>query len=400
MRLGSRAGGLGVQLLPLAALLALGGCSASYRASVAPEPCVDAATERAVARPAEPVCANQALTDFEGLLVLAPHPDDETLGFAGLVEEFLAQGKPVDVVVVTDGDAYCEACRFWKSSSVTGPTCDALELSNFTSSEADSFAEIRRQESATAAALRRLPTPAFFGYPDTGLGAAWKNRQAGEPAKPLRRSDFSRCSDCETCPGGYGEGPATDLTALTLVDALRERMASTSARTLVATTHWLDGHRDHAALGNFVRMLNEALAPARPLAFAVIHANTPKETPHQDCWYPSPQAIACPCMNGDCATADPAWVSTLGRHRFRPDWPAALPDDADYGLEQQLCLSPAMYDGDGAIKLAAVRAYGSQLGTTARRGNHPPALDGILDCNGYLVSFVRKTEAFVLLDKR
>src|SRR5688500_20208844 len=89
-------------------------------------------------------CDNEALTAHPALLVLAPHPDDEALGFTGLIDAYLRAGKPVSVVVVTDGDAYCEACRFWKSSSVAGPTCTAEELSNLATPDVDSCAEMRR----------------------------------------------------------------------------------------------------------------------------------------------------------------------------------------------------------------------------------------------------------------
>ena len=361
--------------------------------------CFDPAVPPAAPAPPEPACDNGELLGYDGLLVLGPHPDDEALGFAGLASAYQEQGKPVAVVVTTDGDAYCEACRLWKSSSVRGATCDAHELSNFATATVDSFGEVRRGESVAAAAALGLPAPIFFGYPDTGLAVAWSNLEAGDLQRPLRRSDFAACSDCETCSGGYGEGPATELTAATLVATLRERLAATSPRTLIATTHWLDGHGDHAALGNFVRRLNAELTPPRAVAYAVIHAHTPKGTAHPDCWYPAPAALACPCAAEEgCATADPTWVASLASHRFRPEWPAALPDDAEYGEERQLCLGEALWRGESAAKLAAVRSYGSQLGTLAREGSHPPGLDRMMDCNGYLGSFVRRTEAFVLID--
>jgi hypothetical protein len=63
---------------------------------------------------------------------------------------------------------------------------------------------------------------------------------------------------------------------------------------------------------------------------------------------------------------------------------------------RQLCLAPELWQGEAATKLAAVRAYASQRGTAARQGNHPAGLSMIMDCNGYLGSFVRRTEAFVL----
>jgi LmbE family N-acetylglucosaminyl deacetylase len=342
-------------------------------------------------------CDNEVLTAYPALLVIAPHPDDETLGFTGLIDAYSHAGKPVSVVVVTDGDAYCEACRFWKSSSVAGPMCTAEELSNFATTEVDSFAEIRRSESAAAAGILGLSPPRFLGYPDTGLAAAWRNAGQGKPAEPLRRSDFSGCTSCETC--GYGEGPRTTLTADTLTASLRELIAAAPDGALIATTHQLDGHPDHAALGNFVRRLNDEQTSPHAIAYAVIHAFT-KNTANADCWYPAPAAPDCPCMNEEArALADPGWVARSASHRFRPDLRATLPDDADYGDAKHFCLPERLYAGDDAAKLRAVRAYASQRGYLARNGSNPAALDGIIDCNGYLTSFVRRTEAFVLEER-
>ena len=343
-------------------------------------------------------CDTEALTAFDGLLVLAPHPDDETLAFGGLVTAFMRQGKPVRVVVVTDGDAYCDACRFWKSGSVHGATCSALELSNFATAAADSFAEIRRSESATAAAILGRQPPEFLGYPDTGIAAAWLNSRRGALPTRLRRSDFSVCPDCESCGAGYGGGPETNLTASTLIASLSSLIGAASPHTLVATTHWLDGHGDHAGLGNLVKTINDSLPIPRPVTYAVVHAHTPKNTAHGDCWYPTPQALLCPCADEQRAAGDPTFIADLRRHRFLPDRPAALPDDAPYGEPRQLCLPAEMYSGEGAVKFAAVRAYRSQLGTLGRAGEVPPRLDAIIDCNGYLISFVRSTEAFVLTE--
>jgi LmbE family N-acetylglucosaminyl deacetylase len=344
---------------------------------------------------AETSCDNTLLTAHPALLVLAPHPDDETLGFTGLIDAYLRAGKPVTVAVLTDGDAYCEACRFWKNSSVAGPMCSAEELSNFATPEIDSLAEIRRSESAAAATIVGLSAPRFLGYPDTGLAAAWRNLEQGKNAEPLRRSDFSGCTDCETC--GYGAGPGTALTAKTLTNSLRELIAAAPAGALIATTHWLDGHPDHAALGNFVRRLNGERASPRPTAYAIIHAYT-KNTADADCWYPAPAAPHCPCMNEEArALAAAGWIARSSSHRLRPSLPMTLPSDAEYGEAKQLCLPEHLYLGEDAVKLRAIRAHASQLGHVARNGSHPPALNGIIDCNGYLTSFVRRTEAFVLI---
>ncbi|MEM8931043.1 MAG: PIG-L family deacetylase [Acidobacteriota bacterium] len=379
-----------VMLLPLA--LGLGGCDRSEPPDFQP------------ASDAEPSvsCADDILTAYDGLLVLAPHPDDETLGFAGLITAYRALGKPVETVVVTDGDAYCGACRFWKHDGSDGAPCGADDLSNFATPAVDSLAEVRRLESLASARILGAPPPSFLGYPDTGLAAAWANHEAGEPARLLHRSDFSSCEDC-TCSDGYGGGPATELSADTLVATLDQRIAATSPRTLIATTHRLDGHGDHAALGAFVEQVNASQAEPRPMAFAVIHAHTPKNEAHADCWYPTPTATVCPCSDEAVAAfaADPSttWIADRRSARYQPETPAALPDDADYGPELQLCLPEALYAGDQPVKRAAIDAYPSQLGFLARQGELPKALGGLIDCSGYLISFVRSTEAFVLVDE-
>lgn len=379
------------------ALLSAAGC-ASAQVGEAAVVCADPTAAPAVVPPPMPSCDNDKLASYDGLLVLAPHPDDEVLAFAGLIDAYLKQDKPVEVVVTTDGDAYCGACLLWKNASLDGPTCGAEDLSNFATPEIDSFGEVRRAESRAALAILGAGTPTFLGYPDTGLGAAWANFQADETSKPLRRSDFSACDVCGTCGSGYGGGPKTELTASSLMKSLSDLISATSRNTLVATTHWLDGHGDHAALGSFVKYLNDRLEAPRTVAYGVIHAHSPKDERHFDCWYPAPRTITCSCSLPSCVAENPDWIARLRAHRLRPDWPQVLPDDVDYGQETQLCLPASLYQGEEATKLAAIRSYASQLGFAAREGSLPDHLGGIIDCNGYLISFVRRTEPFVLIE--
>ena len=48
----------------------------------------------------------------ERLLVIAPHPDDETLGAGGLIQRVVSAHATVRVVLVTAGDGYVEAVRY------------------------------------------------------------------------------------------------------------------------------------------------------------------------------------------------------------------------------------------------------------------------------------------------
>lgn len=359
-----------------------------------PEPTLEATTE---APPAKILCENERLTDFDRLWILAPHPDDEVLGFAGLADAFLKAGKEVEVWVVTDGDAYCEACALWKSGDIWGETCDAQTFRNMETPEVDSFAEVRRQESLRAAEILGRSEPRFLGYPDTGLGASWANAEAGEPGKPLRRSDFSVCESCDGCNDGYGAGPETELSAETLQASLRDGLSRVSPRTLVATTHWLDGHGDHAALGSWVRKLVAEMNSPPAVAYSVIHAHTGKNGEQADCWYPEPGAALCGCFLNEEADKDAQWIENLRQPRYRPESAQLLPGDVDYGEGIQLCLDPSVYLGEDAPKLKAIEAFESQLGTLGRTPDTiSPNRRAMMDCSGYLISFVRNTEVFVL----
>ncbi|MGR3541185.1 MAG: PIG-L deacetylase family protein [Hasllibacter sp.] len=138
------------------------------------------------------------------LLVLAPHPDDETLGCGLLLADRWARGLPTHVACLTDGAASHPASLEWP-----GPRLAAL----------------RRDELATA--IRRLG-----GEP--GRDLTWM----GLPDAALHRL----------------HGPGEDLAAR--IAALVDRLG---ARTLLAASPE-DPHCDHVAGGRAAR---SALA-ARP----------------------------------------------------------------------------------------------------------------------------------------
>lgn len=103
------------------------------------------------------------------VIVLAAHPDDETLGAGGLLSAAARAGQDISVIVATDGEA-------------GDPERDAEDL-----------AVVRRQE--LVAALRELAPKArvrFLGLPDGGLdlardelGAALRSELGDEPWRVL-----------------------------------------------------------------------------------------------------------------------------------------------------------------------------------------------------------------------
>jgi LmbE family N-acetylglucosaminyl deacetylase len=85
------------------------------------------------------------LTDCKSLFLVAPHPDDETLGFGAAAATLQSRGVTVQVVSVTDGDA-----------SYPGlPDRERREL-----------ARIRRTELHGATGVLGLPPPISLGLPD------------------------------------------------------------------------------------------------------------------------------------------------------------------------------------------------------------------------------------------
>ena|GEM_PF-1920575 len=392
----------GFVLIPIIvfACLAAVNCRVASRApKILPCPGVPAAEPA----PTPPLpCGNEMLTSYDELLLIVPHPDDEVLGFAALMSEFIRLGKPVSIVVVTDGDGYCDACAFWKNIGVTRAMA---EWSPCSEADLAEFAAIRRAESCRAQKILGGPLPDFWNYPDTGIAAAWEAIRDGKDADmPMRRSDCS-------LEGIFGKGSAIQATPNTLYARLGAVIAQSSSRTLVGTTHPLDGHGDHRGLGNLIRMVNADLAadndPAttpRSVAFAVIHANTYRDGRHYDCWYPYPDAVDSQCFDQGklyCYEADKSLLERMREFRYHPQWPWPLPDDVPYvasipnSTEVSFCLPP-LARGEVAIKMLAIQAFASQQGFLARSGEIPPGLKGLVDCLGYQLSFIRANEVFVL----
>ncbi len=129
-------------------------------------------------------------------LVLAPHPDDETLGCGGLIAECCARGRDVHVLIVTDGSLSHPGSRAWPP---------------------DRLAAQREREATDAVALLRLPRDriGFLGVRD---GSA---PHAGDPFDAA-------------------------------VARIVEHAAARSARTLLATWEH-DPHADHLAVARMAK---------------------------------------------------------------------------------------------------------------------------------------------------
>jgi LmbE family N-acetylglucosaminyl deacetylase len=196
----------------------------------------------------------------ERLLVIAPHPDDETLGAGGLIQAALARGGSVRVVILTAGDGYVPG--------VAGPDRPARP--------ADYVAYGERRIQEARAALRELAgvhaaraRVDVLGFPDSALrpllSVHWSER---EP----ERSPTTGATDPP-----YPEALAPDLPyAGASLEAELVRLLGEARPTLVALPDPLDAHPDHRATGLFaLRALRRApdagAAPAPRILGYLVH---------------------------------------------------------------------------------------------------------------------------------
>ncbi len=177
------------------------------------------------------------LDRVQRLLVIAPHPDDETIGAGGAIQAALAAGAEVKVVIVTNGD---------------GQPLGPVVLERRVWPHARDYVTIGEQRQAEAlTALRTLGLPSdqvmFLGYPDGQLSQLWIDDWTTRC--PLRarfthatRSLYPSTFDPDATYCGRG-----------LLDDLRAIIADFRPD-MVLVPHPNDEHPDHWAASNFARM--------------------------------------------------------------------------------------------------------------------------------------------------
>lgn len=142
------------------------------------------------------------------VLVVAPHPDDEVLGCAGLVQRMLNIGRQVDVVILSGG-----------GRSHAGCCCIGEEV----------LVARRRELSQSAARIMGLPPDQlhFLDYPDGGI-----NYDCGETVK-------------------------------------LQQLIATLSPTAIFVPHRGEGWSDHIAAGNIVRKLISSMSAVQLYEYCV-----------------------------------------------------------------------------------------------------------------------------------
>lgn len=186
------------------------------------------------------------LTPEDRVLLLSPHPDDETLGAGGLLARASRMGLPRRLIFLTNGDG-SEATRI--REAVRRPNSHPKKPATYIG-----LALKRQKEGRAAAAALGFGEGeiAFFGYPDGGISHMCQRHWSS--AHPYK----SKFTGCDRSP--YNNSP-TQGAPYSGERALADLVAEMRALrpTLVLTTHAGDTHADHRAAYTLCHLALEQL---------------------------------------------------------------------------------------------------------------------------------------------
>lgn len=191
----------------------------------------------AIAPPRLEDMPNLSLARAQRVLVIAPHPDDETLAAGGTIQSLLAQGTQVKVLFMTNGDGQAIA--------------PLLLRREFRPRSANYILTGQQRQAEALEALQLLgvqPKDVYFlGYPDRGINLLWAGDWTEE--SPLRATYTRTTSSPYALTFNnraryWGGDVLADLRAV-LTDFRPD---------LILVPHANDQHRDHSATSNFVQL--------------------------------------------------------------------------------------------------------------------------------------------------
>jgi len=167
------------------------------------------------------------------LLVIAPHPDDETVGAGSAIATARAKGWTVDAVFATCGDGFIQAVR-----RRSDPHPGALQMQAFG----------KRRVAEARQAISELGMPEkdaiFLGFPDGSMHFLWQTNYSGPPA--LGRNG------AKAVPYRFAYRVKAPYTGAQFESEL-EQIIRDFKPTTVIFPDAADVHRDHWAVGAFTQ---------------------------------------------------------------------------------------------------------------------------------------------------
>ncbi len=184
----------------------------------------------------EPLTVAPWISHDTRLMIFSPHPDDESLGAAGLIQRVLKEGGKVKVVFMTNGDGFPEGVE--REDHISHPTAKDYRR----------YGAERRGEAlnaVTTLGMKRREV-IFLGFPDGGLSYLRLQFLAGLPAYKSPFTLENRPAPSEIII------PRTDYTGHDLIREI-DRVMAVFRPNLLATTPPQDEHPDHSATYFFVK---------------------------------------------------------------------------------------------------------------------------------------------------
>lgn len=210
---------------------------------------------------AVPLPAMQAPTVTDRVLVVAPHPDDETLCCAGLLQQAARVGAAIGVVWITAGDSFeIDAILTEYTLRPKGLGLKKLGLRR--------IAEARAAADRLGVLSQNLY---LLGFPDRDIARLSR----GSVTVPLR----SRYTGASAVPYSAALHPGLAYTSANLSSALTE-VFDKFQPTIVLAAAPQDRHSDHSASGALALELAHHLSPAPRVYYWIVHAGLKWPRPH------------------------------------------------------------------------------------------------------------------------
>jgi LmbE family N-acetylglucosaminyl deacetylase len=178
----------------------------------------------------------QAVSETDRLLVLLPHPDDEVLCTAGLLQKATSAGADVRVVFLTLGDGNLPSFQVYSLRPVVTP------------GQVLNMGQTRAREALEALRLLGVSPEqtVFLGYPDSGTLRLWEAYWSGTG------SYRQRLTAARQVPYDLALSTGAPYIAESVLDDIKE-LISTFVPTVIFTSHPDDQNADHQALWLFTR---------------------------------------------------------------------------------------------------------------------------------------------------
>jgi LmbE family N-acetylglucosaminyl deacetylase len=170
----------------------------------------------------------------ERIMILAPHPDDEVLASGGMIATALNSSHPpeIRVIVVTNGDASYATALFHSPHLTTQKNFQHQTV-------------LRQQESLSALAILGLDEKHvhFWGFPDRGVAALWKNHWDAQHPYRSYTTGFDKSLQALN-------SPIVPFTGEGFMELFGKELLEFFPTTIILP-HPQDHHPDHNALARF-----------------------------------------------------------------------------------------------------------------------------------------------------